>query len=183
MTCFYKIQSTGLPRYSLQFIPTNNHSQILRKPLNIPHYNCRTDTFKRSFFPNIINEWIKLDEKIKGAASFSLFKASLLKIVRPHANSTYRIHNPIEIRLLACLRLNLSHLNEHKLKHNFTNCVNQLCSRSIKPETTLHFFSALPQLRKTFRWNLFAVKWRKFTYSYYFLVVKCITNKKWMCKF
>ena len=155
----------------------------MRKPLNIPHYNCRTDTFKRSFFPNIINEWIKLDEKIKGAASFSLFKASLLKIVRPHGNSTYKIHNPIKIRLLARLRLNLSHLNEHKLKHNFANWVNQLCSRSIKPETTLHFFSALPQLRKTFRWNLFAVKWREFTDSYYFLVVKFITNKKWMYKF
>ena len=121
----------------------------MRKLLNIPHYNCRTDTFKRSFSPNIINEWNKLDEKVKGAAPFSLFKASLLKIVRPHANSTYRINNRIEIRLLARLHLNLRHLNEHKLKHNFANCVNQLCSRSIKPETTLHFISALPQLRKT----------------------------------
>ena len=96
-----------------------------------PHDYCRTDTFKNSFFPNVINEWNKLDEKIKGAPSFSLFKALLLKVGRPHANSTYRIHNPAGIRLLTCLRLGLSHLNEHKFRHNFADCVNPLCSCSI----------------------------------------------------
>ena len=29
---FYKIQSTGLPKYLLQLIPTNKHSYTLRKP-------------------------------------------------------------------------------------------------------------------------------------------------------
>ena len=133
LICFYKIQSTGLPKYLLQLIPTNNHSCILRKPLNIPRYYCRTDTFKNSFFPNVINKWNKLDEKIKGATSFSLFKALLLKMGHPHANPTYRIHNPVGIRLLTHLHLGLTHLNEHKFRHNFADC-------SIKPETTLHFF-------------------------------------------
>ena len=140
LACFYKIQSTGLPKYLLQLIPTNNHSYILRKPLNIPHYFCRTDTFKNSFFPNVIDEWNKLKDEIEGATSFSLFKASLLKMGRPHANSTYRIHNPVGIRLLTCLRLGLSYLNEHKFRHNFADFVNPLCSCSVKPETTLHFF-------------------------------------------
>ena len=140
LACFYKIQSTGLPKYLLQLIPTNNHSYILRKPLNILHYYCRTDTFKNSFFPNVINKWNKLDDKIKGATSFSLFKASLIKMGRPHANSTYRIHNPVGIMLLTRFRLGLSHLNEHKFRHNFADCVNPLCTFSIKPETTLHFF-------------------------------------------
>ena len=140
MACFYKIQSTELPKYLLQLIPTSNHSYILREPLDIPHYYCRTDTFKNSFFPKVINEWNKLDDEIKGATSFSLFKASLLKMGRPHANSAYRIHNPVGIRLLTCLGLGLSHLNEHKFRHNFADCVNLLCSCSIKHETTLHFF-------------------------------------------
>ena len=140
MACFYKIQSTGLPKYLLQLILTNNHSYTLRKPLNIPHYYCRTDTFKNSFFPNVINEWNKLDEKIKGATSFSLFTASLLKIGRPYANSTYTIHNPDGKSLLRRLRLGLSHLNEHKFRHNFADCVNPLCSCCIEPETTLHVF-------------------------------------------
>ena len=79
----YKIQSTGLPKYLLQLIPTN-HSYILRKTLNIQHFYCRTDTFKNLFFSNVINEWNKLGEKIKDVTSFSLFKASLLKKVCPH---------------------------------------------------------------------------------------------------
>ena len=81
LACFYKIQSTGLRKYLLSLVPTNNHSCILGKPLNISHYNCRTDAVKNSFFPNIINEWDKLDEKIKGKTTFSLLKASLLIVL------------------------------------------------------------------------------------------------------
>ena len=107
---------------------------------NIPHYYCRTDTFKNSFFPNVINEWNKLDEKIKGATSFSLFKTSFLKMGRAHANSIYRINNPVGIGLLTRLRRGPTHLNKHKFRHNFVDCMNPLCSRSIEPKTTLHFF-------------------------------------------
>ena len=140
LACFYKIQSTGLPKYLLQLIPTNDPSYTLRKPLNIPYYYCRTDIFKNSFFPNVTNEWNKLDEKIKGATSFSLFKASLLKMGRPHVNCTYRINNSVGIMLLTRLCLGLSHLNEHKFQHNSADCVNLLCCCSNEPETTLHFF-------------------------------------------
>ena len=91
MTCFYKIQSSGLRTYLIQLIATNNHSSTLRKPLNIPHYYCRAHTFKNSFFSSVINERNNLDEKIKEATSFSLFKISLMG--RPHANSTYKIQS------------------------------------------------------------------------------------------
>ena len=106
LACFHKVQSTGLSKYLLQLIPTNFLSYILGKPLNIPHYYCRTDIFKNSFFPNVLNEWNKLDEKIKGPTSFSSFKASLLKMGHPHANCTYRIHKLIRIRHHTLFRLN-----------------------------------------------------------------------------
>ena len=112
----------------------------MRKSLNIPHYYSRTDTFKNSFYPNDRNEWNKLDEKIKGTTSLFLFKALLLKMGCSHANSTRRILNPIGIKLLMCLQLGLSHNNEQKFRHNFADCVNPLCSSSIKPETTINFF-------------------------------------------
>ena len=57
----------------------------------------------------------------------------------PHANSTYRIRNPIGVKLLTCSCLGLGYLNEHKLRHNFADCVS-LLSCSIKPEITLPFF-------------------------------------------
>ena len=66
-----------------------------------------------------MNEWNNLDEKIKG---------------------TNRIHNPIIIRLFKSLHFSLSHLNGHKFRYNSANCVNLLCSFSIKPETALPFF-------------------------------------------
>ena len=58
----------------------------------------------------------------------------------PHANSTYKIHNPIGIRPLTHLRLGVNHLIEHKLRQNLADYVNPLCSCSIKPGTTFHFF-------------------------------------------
>ena len=115
---------------------------------NIPRYYCRTDAFKNSFFPTIINEWDKLDEKIKCGTSFSRFKALLLKMGCPHAKSTYTVHNPVGIRLLTRLCLGLSRLNKNKFKHSLTDCVNPLCSCNIKPQITLLFFSALTQLLK-----------------------------------
>ena len=136
LASFYKVSSTKLPKYLLQLIPTNNHyhSYILMKHLNIPSYHCRTDTFKNSFFPNVTNRWNKLEKKIKGATSFSL------EMGCPHANSTYRIHNSIGTRLLTCLYLGLSHLSQHKFRHNTADCINILSSCSIKPETTLLLF-------------------------------------------
>ena len=52
-----------------------------------------------------MNEWNNLDEKIKTVTSFSLFNASLLKMSCLYANSTYQIHNPMGIKLLALLHL------------------------------------------------------------------------------
>ena len=39
-----------------------------------------------------------VDENIKGATSFFLFKVSLLKMGCPHANSRYKTYNPVGIR-------------------------------------------------------------------------------------
>ena len=47
----------AITKYVLQLIPTNNLSYVFRKLLNILHYYCRTDTFKNSFFANVINKW------------------------------------------------------------------------------------------------------------------------------
>ena len=38
------------------------------------------------------------------------------------------------------MRLGLSHLNEHRLNHNFEDCVNPLSTSSLEAETTSHFF-------------------------------------------
>ena len=69
-----------------------------------------------------------------------MFRNSLLKMIRPSPNPVYDIHNSVDLRLLTRLRLRLSHLNEHKFKHNFKNSVNPLCTCSLEIESTSHFF-------------------------------------------
>ena len=68
------------------------------------------------------------------------FRNYLLKIGRPVQNSIYKIFNPLVIKFLTRLRLGLSHLNEHRFKHNFQSCLNPLCSCRLEVESTTHFF-------------------------------------------
>ena len=77
---------------------------------------------------------------IRRSDSFLSFKNPLLKIGRAAAKPTYNNHNPIDLKFLTKLRLGLSHLNEHKFKHNFQDCVNPLWSCSLKIESLSHFF-------------------------------------------
>ena len=56
------------------------------------------------------------------------------------ANPIYNIFNPVGLKYLTHLRLELSHLNENKFNHNFQACINPLCSCSLGPESKSHFF-------------------------------------------
>ena len=44
------------------------------------------------------------------------------------------------MKLLTCLRLQFSHLNEHKFRHGFNDTVDPFCARGNEIETTEHFF-------------------------------------------
>ena len=68
--------------------------------------------------------------QIRRSESILSFKNYLLKISQPTAKLTSNIHSPIGLKFLTSLRLGLSHLNEHKLKHNFQDCVNP-CAHAV----------------------------------------------------
>ena len=108
-----------------------------RKIENVESYYFRTDLFKYSFFPYVIVEWNKLDINLCNAKSFLIFTKSLLKIGRPLENSVYNIHDPMGVKYL---RLGLSHLNNHKFRHNFQDCLNPLCPCSLEFESSIHYF-------------------------------------------
>ena len=56
-------------------------------------------------------KWNKLDVTIRRSEFYNLLKAFLLKLDRPSAKPTYNIHNPIALKVLIRLRLDLNHLN------------------------------------------------------------------------
>ena len=54
-------------------------------------------------------------------------------------NSLFSIHNPVGVKLLTRLRLQLSHLNEHKFRNGFEDTISPMCSSNTEIESNKHF--------------------------------------------
>ena len=54
-------------------------------------------------------------------------------------NSIFSIYDPLGIKLLTRLRLQFSHLNEHKFRHGFGDTINAMCACGREVEITKHF--------------------------------------------
>ena len=134
----------------------------------------------------------KLDITLRNAKSFLIFRNSSLKIGRPIPNSIFKIHDPLGIKFLTRLTLGLSHLNEHRFRHNFQDCLNTLCSCSLEVESITHFFllcHQFNQFRQTLldsvtllclivgriKLQIFREKILKFIYYYYYYYNKRMT--------
>ena len=138
--CFYKIKTRGHPECLYKLIPAKSSSYNTRNSDHIETYYCRTDIFKYLFFPYTVVEWNRLDHTLRNSKSYNIFNNSLLKIGRPIPKPTFNIPNPLGLKLLTRLRLELSRLNEHRFNHNFEDCINPLCSCSLEVESTVYFF-------------------------------------------
>ena len=75
--------------------------------------------------------------EIKNAKSINIFKKLIL--IKKKENSIFSICDPLGVKLLTHLRLNFSHLNEHKFRHGFNDTLNPLCAWGNDIETTQHF--------------------------------------------
>ena len=86
----------------------------------------------------------KLDPGIRNSESLSIFRKNILHFIRPSLNSIYNCHNLKGVKLITRLRVGLSHLGEHKLKHNFQDSINPLCNYAHDIESTTHFLLHCP---------------------------------------
>ena len=59
--------------------------------------------------------------------------------MRKNVNSVFSIYDPLGAKLLTRLRLQFSHLNEHKFRHDFGDTINAVCVCGSEVETTEHF--------------------------------------------
>ena len=91
------------------------------------------------FFAYCINEWLKLSDEIQSIEFSNQFKKTILDFIRSKENSIHAIRDISGLKLLTCLRLNFSHLSEHKFRHNFKDTNNPMCSCGFEPETTDHY--------------------------------------------
>ena len=140
---FYKIFKSKSPQYLFKLIPEKSSSYVTRNADNISLFNIKHNFYKK-FFPSSIIEWNNLDPKFHNSENFVIFKNNILKFIRPKPNSFFYCSSLKGIILIIRLRLELSHLREHKFKYNFQNCLNPLCSCGSSIESTSHFLFHCP---------------------------------------
>ena len=61
------------PEYLNNLIPKRKQN-FISKNIYIPSYNCRTESFKSSFFPASLEEWFHLDPSIGNSETINAFK-------------------------------------------------------------------------------------------------------------
>ena len=104
---------------------------------SIKIFSRRTKAFESSFFPYCSKECENLSEELRKIDSIKTFRLSILNFVRSKENFVLAVHDINGLKLLTRLRLNFSHLNEHKFRHNFNDTINSMCVK--EPEATLHY--------------------------------------------
>ena len=124
LSFFYKLFNSEHPNYLFKLIPLRSSNYVTRNIHNIPLLKTRHTFFKNSFFPSTIIEWNKLDHNIRNSSSFNISRKSILKFIRPSANSLFNRHNLKGITFISRLQVGLSHLREHKFRHSLQDSLN-----------------------------------------------------------
>ena len=109
---------------------------------------CRTNRYKKSFYPHSIQAWNDIGPDLRQEVSLSVFKTNILKLIRPLKNDTFGVYDPKGIKRLFQLRVGLSPLNGHKKRHNFRDTRSDVCSCLCASETTKHYLTRCTNERK-----------------------------------
>ena len=144
MFCFLKFWKINHRIIYLKKIPQRRSSYITRNLDEIPLFKTNHNFLKNSLFPSTTIEWNNLDHDLRNTESYTLFRSSILKFIRPSPNSFYGCQNIMGIKLVTRLRLGLSHLREHKFKHSFQDTLNPLCNCGMDVESSTHFLLQCP---------------------------------------
>ena len=71
---------------------------------NVSRIKSKQNFFKNSYIPSTIFEWNKLDQDIRNAESYALFRKHLSSFIRPEASNIFNVYNAKGIKLLTRLR-------------------------------------------------------------------------------
>ena len=101
---------------------------------------CRTKVFQSSCFPYCIKIWNGLETDLQNIDSYKEFKSKKKSLfIKIKSRSIFSVHDVYGVKHLTRLRLNFSHLNEHKVRHGFKDGTTCRCDCALATETTLHF--------------------------------------------
>ena len=97
-----------------------------------------------SFFPDAIASWNIILTHFDNIPSIDILKNHIISLIRPKAKSIFGIHDPLGLRYLLQLRVNLSSLRGHKRRHNFFDTPSDNCHCNQGVEDTSHFLFSCP---------------------------------------
>ena len=75
--------------------------------------------------------------EVRNAKSIKFFKQMI--VTDNKENSVFSVYYHYGVKLLTCLRLQFSHLKEHRFRHRFGDTVSPMCGCNAEIEDTKHF--------------------------------------------
>ena len=153
---FYKIVHGLSPAYLTAYINfaierSYNTRSSPRRHLEEPI--CRTKVLQSPFFLYCIKIWNGLDPDLD---LHKEFKSKISPFIKIKSKCIFSVHDVYGVKLLSRLRLDFSHLNEHKVRHGFKDGTICMCDCDSATETTLHFLVQCQQYQ-TIRLELLTV--------------------------
>ena len=88
-------------------------------------------------FPVLYNERDNLKPEVRNAKQTDIFKKMIM--TEKQENARFSIYNPVDVKLLTHLRVQLSYLNEHKFRHGFEDTISPVCSCNTEIKSNKHF--------------------------------------------
>ena len=80
-----------------------------------------------SFFPGAITSWNNVIKHFHNTPPFNILKGHILSLIHPSPKSIFGVHDPLGLRYLFQLRVNLIPLRIHKSPHNFLVTHSDIC--------------------------------------------------------
>ena len=145
-TQLYKITNDMTPSYLVEKLPPRKRCSLYNadESLSFREVRCRSSRYANCFFPDAISSLDKLICNFTDMPSILEFKSHITSLIRPNHKSIFKIHDPLGLRFLFMVRLDLSPLRSHKWHHNFIDTPSVTCLCHQEAEDTCHFLLKCP---------------------------------------
>jgi hypothetical protein len=150
LVLFFKIVNNLVPRYLTDLLPATSQQRsglLLRSADNLTLYPCRTERFKRSFFPDSTRLWNALDNVIKDSDSLNTFRNRLknfFDISNYKKRFSFTLDRYSSI-LHTRLRLNCCVLNLNYYLFKISCIPSPVCKCGFHCESVIHYFLYCPR--------------------------------------
>jgi hypothetical protein len=141
---FHKMIHGNAPAYLCNMIPPKVgeiQKRVMRNADNYVKPLCRTEQYRSSFLPDVINSWNNLPRDIRNIENEKEFKHKLF-VDRPQQIQLYYFGNRFENIIHSRIRMHCSCLKDHL--HRLHVIENPICSCQLDIETAEHYFLKCP---------------------------------------